>query len=186
MFLNEYQDDAISTAIYPLTTSIYYPALGLAGEYGELIEKMHKGDHGLILKEMGDLLWYIANLANDLECTLTEMLALIGCTATRFEQLELFALDSRGGLQVGNPRDFMGIKIGAICEKVKKLYRDDDGILTAERRTNILTSLAWVLIGICVLSSEFSVRVEPIAELNLRKLASRKQREVIHGDGDTR
>ena len=186
MFLNEYQEGAISTAIYPIATCIYYPTLGLAGEYGELIEKMHKGDHGLVLKEVGDLLWYISNLANDLECTLTEMLALVGCTATRFEQLELFALDNRGSLQVGNPRDFMGIKIGSICEKVKKLYRDDDGILTTDRRTNILASLAWVLIGICVLVSTFDVRLEPVAAQNLRKLASRKQRNVIQGDGDER
>lgn len=186
MFLNEYQDGAISTAIYPIATCIYYPTLGLAGEYGELIEKMHNSDHGLILKEVGDLLWYISNLANDLEITLTEMLAIIGCTATRFEQLELFALENRGSLQVGNPRDFMGIKIGSICEMVKKLYRDDDGILTADRRTNILVSLAWILVGICVLVSTFDVRLEPIAAQNLRKLASRKQRGVIQGDGDER
>lgn len=186
MFLNEYQDEAVGTAIYPIATCIYYPTLGLAGEYGELIEKIHQGDHGLILKEIGDLLWYISNLANDLEIGLTQTLAIIGCTATRFEQLELWALDNRGSLQIGDPKDFIGVKIGSICEMVKKLYRDDDGILTTDRRTNILASLAWVLVGICVLISTFDIRLEPVAAQNLRKLASRKKRNVIHGDGDLR
>ena len=186
MFLNKYQDAAVNTAIYPREVAIVYPALGLAGELGELIEKMHKSDHGLVLKEVGDLLWYVANLANDLDSNLTELLTNIGCTATRFEQLELFALDVRGSLQVGEPRDFIGIKVGAICELTKKLYRDDAGELSDNRRVNILTALAWILVGICVLVSTFGVRLEPIAVHNLRKLASRKERGVIQGDGDTR
>lgn len=77
MNFNEYQNKAVSTAIYPRCYQITYPALGLAGETGEVCEKIKKvlrdnnGDFTPekiieIEKELGDQLWYIANLANDL------------------------------------------------------------------------------------------------------------------------
>lgn len=75
MNLNEYQIEARKTAIYPrILTSVIYPTLGLVGEAGEVAEKVKKqirdGDKGPsdedIAKELGDVLWYVANLAMDL------------------------------------------------------------------------------------------------------------------------
>jgi NTP pyrophosphatase (non-canonical NTP hydrolase) len=60
-----------STAIYPSTAAILYPALGLAGEAGEVANKVKKiirdnaFDRGGIAAELGDCLWYIAALARD-------------------------------------------------------------------------------------------------------------------------
>ena len=91
MKLNEYQQEARKTAIYPKKYSIMYPALGLAGEAGETCEKVKKlirddnfdleyfcsgiideelpeewyNKRDEIEKEIGDLMWYIANLADD-------------------------------------------------------------------------------------------------------------------------
>ena len=42
MDLNQYQELARSTAIYPTEHRIVYPALGLAGEAGEVAEKIKK------------------------------------------------------------------------------------------------------------------------------------------------
>ena len=81
MDLNKYADAARKTAIYPLKYSIIYPALGLAGEAGEVCEKIKKeirDCNGLFLfskrlaiaKELGDVLWYVANLAKDINWTL--------------------------------------------------------------------------------------------------------------------
>jgi NTP pyrophosphatase (non-canonical NTP hydrolase) len=77
MDITEYHAAARSTAIYPESARVMYPALGLAGEVGEVCEKIKKvvrdgsGEFTAekkleIVKELGDVLWYVANLAEDL------------------------------------------------------------------------------------------------------------------------
>ena len=74
-----YQERARSTAVYPGMGegNWIYPALGLAGETGEICEKIKKcirDDDGKmkperladIEKELGDVLWYIAALGSEL------------------------------------------------------------------------------------------------------------------------
>lgn len=75
--LNGYQSEARQFAIYPEEAEVVYPALGLAGEAGEVAEKVKKsirGDGQLdadeVAKELGDVLWYIANLASDIGISL--------------------------------------------------------------------------------------------------------------------
>lgn len=82
MTLNEYQQKALETAVYPLP--IIYPALGMCGESGEVADKVKKvirdndskftADKKLeIAREVGDVLWYCATLANDLGFSLNEI-----------------------------------------------------------------------------------------------------------------
>ena len=75
MNFNEYQKLARSTAVYPEEHKVVYPALGLCGEAGEVADKIKKtirGDSSLdevtgnIADELGDVLWYLAILADDL------------------------------------------------------------------------------------------------------------------------
>jgi len=77
MKFSEYQKLSRKTALYDEFYSITYPALGLAGETGEVIDMIKKyirhdydildeGPLQAIEKELGDVLWYIANLATDL------------------------------------------------------------------------------------------------------------------------
>lgn len=84
MTINEYQNKAIETAIYGVGNSIIYPTLGLAGEAGEVADKVKKvlrdsnGEFSdevkkQIIFESGDVLWYLAALARDLGYTLEEM-----------------------------------------------------------------------------------------------------------------
>lgn len=82
MTLNEYQNNASKTAIYPNRgKNIIYPTLGLLGESGEIAEKVKKmirDDNGkltkekksLMIKELGDVLWYLSQLAHELDTTL--------------------------------------------------------------------------------------------------------------------
>ncbi len=78
---NSYQRSASKTAIYPDEHRILYPALGLAGEAGEVANKVKKlvrdGPDKRpdtwredIASEIGDVLWYCAALATDLNLTL--------------------------------------------------------------------------------------------------------------------
>ena len=83
MTLNEYQQAALETAVYPEEFRIIYPTLGMAGEAGEVADKVKKviRDYGSftseqkreIVKEIGDVLWYCATLANDLGYSLEEV-----------------------------------------------------------------------------------------------------------------
>ena len=82
MNFNEYQKLARSTAIYPEEYKVVYPALGLCGEAGEVAEKVKKtirGDSSLdevsgnIAGELGDVLWYLAILADDLGVELEDV-----------------------------------------------------------------------------------------------------------------
>lgn len=185
MFLDHYQEQAHVTAIYPPEIEILYPALGLADEFGELVEKIHL-DQGNVAKEMGDILWYVANLAWDLDLTLSVVVSRLGAPATRFMNFQKWTDENRQSFTLPNPRDFLAIKIGAICGLVKKLYRDDNSILTDERKGRIATNLAWTLAGVSVLSTQYGFLLTDIAEQNLHKLASRQERGTLHGDGDER
>lgn len=83
-----YQKQAGTTAIYPGrgTGNFIYPALGLAGETGEICEKIKKvirddggvvspEVRGLLAKELGDVLWYLATLASELGLNLDQIAA---------------------------------------------------------------------------------------------------------------
>ena len=78
MTFDEYQKFARSTAIYPEECKVTYPTLGLCGEAGEVAEKVKKNIRdgksldGVGL-ELGDVLWYISALADDLGVTLEEV-----------------------------------------------------------------------------------------------------------------
>jgi len=74
---NSYQRSAAGTAIYPEQHRITYPALGMAGEAGEVKKLIRDGPENRpdtwredIASEIGDVLWYCASLASDLNLSL--------------------------------------------------------------------------------------------------------------------
>jgi NTP pyrophosphatase (non-canonical NTP hydrolase) len=85
MTFKEYQELAKKTALYPIIgQSFIYPVLGLAGEAGEMankIKKIFRDDNGVlteerkkeISKELGDILWYVAQVSTDLGISLDEV-----------------------------------------------------------------------------------------------------------------
>lgn len=71
MQANEYQDKTQLFAVYPEESEFAYLTLGLAAEAGEVADKAAKyfrGDKGLdakeFSKELGDCMWFIAQLCN--------------------------------------------------------------------------------------------------------------------------
>ena len=84
MELSEYQRLSRSTAEYPRREALTYPALGLAGEAGEFADhakKVIRDDGGEVTpqrreamaKELGDVLWYVAQLASELGLELEQV-----------------------------------------------------------------------------------------------------------------
>ena len=75
---------------------------------------------------------------------------------------------------------------GETAEKVKKAIRDDGGTLTEERRAALAAELGDVLWYAAQLATEAGLDLEQIAQGNLDKLASRRERSVLQGSGDDR
>jgi NTP pyrophosphatase (non-canonical NTP hydrolase) len=75
---------------------------------------------------------------------------------------------------------------GEVAEKVKKLIRDDAGVLSDERRAAIGAELGDVLWYVAQVATEAGLDLEELAQANLDKLASRAQRGVLSGSGDER
>ncbi len=84
MELADYQQLSRRTAAYPRQAWLAYPSLGLAGEAGEVAEQAKKAirdDGGLITderraaigKELGDVLWYVAQVASEVGLDLEEV-----------------------------------------------------------------------------------------------------------------
>lgn len=89
MNLNEYQEKSRGTAKYPdAGDTLQYPVLGLVSEAGEIASKCkkHIRDDGITIpsqfsdeqklelaKELGDVLWYVSQLATELGYDLDEV-----------------------------------------------------------------------------------------------------------------
>ena len=108
MKLNDYQQAAMATAVYPDYVGLAYTSLGLAGEAGEL------------------------------------------------------------------------------ANKVKKVYRDNDGELTRHMQADIMDELGDTLWYVAALATEIGYDLDDVAAHNLEKLAARKARNAINGTGDKR
>ena len=74
-----YQDFTDETAIYPPEKGLEYTALGLASEAGEFAGKVKKMirdktyDTEAIIAELGDVLWYVARAAAELDVHLSDV-----------------------------------------------------------------------------------------------------------------
>ena len=102
MDFKEYQKESKKTALYPDSgNNFVYPTLGLSGESGEVADKIKKiirDEEGQvseekreeIKKELGDVLWYVAQLATELHLDLEDI------AKTNLEKL--FSRKARGVL----------------------------------------------------------------------------------------
>jgi NTP pyrophosphatase (non-canonical NTP hydrolase) len=74
-------------------------------------------------------------------------------------------------------------EVGELCSLFAKGVRDSKGYVNEETLVKELGDVLWFVAGI---ASHFNIPLEEVAELNLHKLESRKQRNVISGSGDDR
>lgn len=183
---NEYQQQALTTAIFPLDRSLEYTVLGLCSEVGELGEAYAAGKQGWgyrqedidhLLSEIGDSFWYVAAIADALDLTL-ETVANYGTTLG----LPTVGASSSRGLTVLDVIKQSSIMAGV----VKKAIRDNEGFLETDARLKIVEALyraVWLLDGLC---HHFGSTRYAVMAKNLNKLADRKKRGVLQGSGDNR
>ncbi len=75
---------------------------------------------------------------------------------------------------------------GEVAEKFKKLIRDQHGQLSEQDRQAIIKELGDVLWYVTSLAHLLGSSLEEVARINNQKLASRRDRDQLHGSGDDR
>tara|TARA_Y100000034_G_C6907745_1_gene421797 strand:- start:2164 stop:2499 length:336 start_codon:yes stop_codon:yes gene_type:complete len=75
---------------------------------------------------------------------------------------------------------------GEIANKVKKIIRDKSGRIDDKTRSDLSKELGDVLWYLSTLASELGIELNDVAEDNIKKLYSRKERGVLGGTGDNR
>lgn len=171
MNFKEYEEKAITTKCYADEVAIPYVVLGLCGEVGEFIEKVRTNStKELILKEIGDILWYCAAIR-------------IEMNLSPIEWPEAYKME-----EDINPAEYAG----QVAEQTKKWLRDDwKGIGTEvpeERKQKIHTYLTNLLqlLHNWLTEAGTGIALQTIAQQNIDKLADRARRNMIHGSGDLR
>lgn len=175
MNLTEYQIAARATAIYPQKDRFTYPLLGLIGECGEIAEKIKKTirDNNSVLTdekrheikmELGDLLWYCANICYETNENL----------ATIYELKELGLFDRLDRMDLPELVMRINARIGCIVSFVNR-----EQLMHQSAMSGILSCIEKIG-EIC------GYTLSNICAANVSKLQSRKNRDKIKGDGDNR
>jgi NTP pyrophosphatase (non-canonical NTP hydrolase) len=80
----------------------------------------------------------------------------------------------------------LGDEAGEVLGKIKKIFRDKNGIVDDAAKDEIKKELGDVLWYLAQLSTELDLSLDDIAEANIKKLQSRLERGTLHGNGDNR
>ncbi len=75
---------------------------------------------------------------------------------------------------------------GEVCNKVKKILRDNRGILNDEMKQKLLGELGGVAWYLVALTEELGFKIEEVLDYNLSQILDRLERNTIKGEGDDR
>jgi NTP pyrophosphatase (non-canonical NTP hydrolase) len=75
---------------------------------------------------------------------------------------------------------------GEVAGKIKKIFRDKDGVIGEAEKEALKAELGDVLWYIAQVCSELNLSMDEVAEANIEKLLDRQARGKIQGDGDNR
>ena len=161
MTLKEYQKEAVKFRTETANNEEYL-TLGLIEEVGEAAGKLAKRrrdgvwDEKAFIKELGDILWFIVNLADfygDVD-----------------DALEGWDTPASGEYK----QDYNDMRY--LAYRAVGCAADDSG------PDDFDAAISWIL-GI---AKSFGYTLEQVAEINLAKLRDREARGQIHGNGDER
>ena len=75
---------------------------------------------------------------------------------------------------------------GEVAGKIKKIFRDKDGVISETDREALKSELGDVLWYLTQICTELDLSLEEVAAQNITKLFDRLERGVIRGEGDVR
>ena len=83
---------------------------------------------------------------------------------------------------------FFGLagEIGEVMEKIKKIIRDNGGIISEKQRLDVANELGDILWYVSACANELNTNLERVAAFNLYKLEDRAKRNKLQGSGDDR
>jgi len=95
---------------------------------------------------------------------------------------------SRKGEEVELVHRVLGLvgEAGEVAEKVKKAYRDENGVISKKLINELKKEMGDVLWYVATLADFFDVSLEDVGQLNISKLESREKRGKLKGSGDNR
>lgn len=90
--------------------------------------------------------------------------------------------------EVGFVEKVLGLtgEAGETADKIKKILRDKNGVVSDEDRSSICKELGDTLWYLASIARYLDLPLSEVAEKNVEKLEDRYQRNKIHGAGDER
>lgn len=162
--LIDYQKKAHETAIYPPDQALHYLIPGLLVEVLELDHKINDPfgyPREDILAEVGDVLWFCAEILTYLDYPLTTDPTL-------------------------NPTPRMMKPAIDLCDEWVKLVRDRHGKPQVLFRAGAIASVQFMVLAVMETCDRYRTPILDVANMNLAKLADRQQRNALSGSGDKR
>lgn len=166
MTINEYQEATATTEIRPQTATVNLRLMcsicGLIEEMEELSEATRME---AMLKEAGDVFYYIASIARE----------------TNMDLESLFIRSEENDILDKKVATSLPLKL------LKKTYRDMNGVMSDDYKQQLWDFLAVVIHEVMIFCDGITdLTVEEIMQINIDKLQDRFKRGVIQGDGDQR
>lgn len=191
MDLNEYQREIPKLASIPKDVpTLFYCAACMCEEAGEVLEVTIRlteeetllCDHPDLIKELGDVLWYLTMAATSQAFPINTLL----------EDLEhLEGEPEWPGFYAGSSRYYFATQLGYRASKVmglvKKHYRDRhvEGYEDLDYRA-LHNALRATLATLSFTGKLSGISLETIAETNYNKIVDRVKRGTFHGTGSNR
>lgn len=90
------------------------------------------------------------------------------------------------GIKISYPALGLAGEAGEVCNKVKKIFRDNEGVISQEKRADLSSEIGDVLWYCAALAKDLDLNLEDIAVSNIAKLHARRKAGTIQGSGDNR
>ncbi len=180
MDIEHYQKFVNKTAFFPKSSqgrNLSYLVMGIVEEVGEIFEfivkkeTLNENEYILeqIIKESGDLLWYITAICNEINFSLERLMQY-----TKVKKNKHISNNS------------LLIYLGNLSGAVKKMIRDDYEKITDKKSDLIINNLCYILMFVLQLCDENNVKFKVVLEINAKKIKDRQKRGTLKGSGNDR